>query len=77
MLDIVVGVVSAAIGVCFIDMCIVGYLRAPVNWTLRLVMLAGGVLMVIPSYALSAVGLVGGGGAFLLAWQKKTAAETR
>ena len=63
---------------CFIDVCIVGYLRAPVSWALRLVMLAGGVMMVIPSYALSAVGLVVGGGAFLLAWQKKTvSAETR
>ena len=75
--EIIVGVVTAAIGVCFIDMCIVGYLRAPVGWTLRLVMLAGGVLMVIPSYLLSAIGLVVGGGAFLIAWQKRAAAETR
>ena len=78
MLDIVVGVASAAIGVCFIDMCIVGHLRAPVSWTLRLVMLAGGVMMVIPSYLWSAIGLVVGGGAFLIAWQKKAvSAETR
>lgn len=76
-LEIIVGVVSAAIGVCFIDMCIVGHLRAPVNWMLRLVMLAGGVMMVIPSYLWSAIGLVVGGAAFLIAWQKKTVAETR
>jgi len=77
MIDIIVGVASAAIGVCFIDICIVGHLRAPVNWTLRLIMLAGGVMMVIPSYLLSAVGLVVGGGAFLLAWKKSAVAETR
>ena len=44
---------------------------------LRLIMLAGGIMMVIPSYLLSVVGLLVGGGAFLLAWQKKAAAETR
>ena len=75
--EIVIGVVSAAVGVCFIDVCIVGHLRTSVSWALRLIMLAGGVMMVIPSYALSAAGLVVGGGAFLLAWNKKTAPETR
>ena len=77
LVDIVVGVASAAIGVCFIDICIVGHLRAPVSWVLRLIMLAGGVMMVIPSYLWSVIGLVVGGGAFLLAWQKKAVAETR
>ena len=78
LLEIVVGVVSAAIGVCFIDMCIVGYLRAPVSWLLRLTLLAGGVMMVIPSYLWSAIGLVVGGAAFLIAWQKRAVrAETR
>ena len=76
-LEIIIGVASAAIGVCFIDVCIVGQLRARVAMPLRLVMLAGGIMMVIPSYLLSVVGLVVGGGAFLLAWQKKAAAETR
>ena len=40
-------------------------------------MLAGGVMMVIPSYLLSVVGLIVGGGAFLLAWKKRAVAETR
>lgn len=75
--EIIIGIASAAIGVCFIDVCIVGYLRTTVSWALRLVMLAGGVMMVIPSYLLSAVGLVVGSSAFLLAWQKKAAAEMR
>ena len=75
--EIVIGIISAAIGVCFIDVCIVGYLRTNVSWALRLIMLAGGVMMVIPSYALSAAGLVVGGGAFLLAWQKRNVVETR
>ena len=77
LIEIIISVASAAIGVCLIDMCIVGYLRAPVSWTLRLIMLAGGVMMVIPSYLLSVIGLAVGGGAFLLAWQKRAAAEAR
>jgi len=77
LVEIVIGIISAAIGVCFIDVCIVGYLRTNVSWALRLIMLAGGVMMVIPSYALSAAGLVVGGGAFLLAWQKRNVVETR
>ena len=75
--EIIIGIATAAIGVCMIDVCIVGHLRTKVSMALRVAMLAGGVMMVIPSYLLSVAGLIVGGGAFLLAWQKKAAVETR
>lgn len=77
LLEITVGILTAALGVVMIDICIVGYLRRPVSMPLRLLMLAGGVMMVIPSYLLSVIGLAVGGAAFLMARKAGTAAETR
>lgn len=77
LLEITVGILTAALGVVMIDICIVGYLRHPVSMPLRLLMLAGGVMMVIPSYLLSVIGLAVGGAAFLMARKAGTAAETR
>ena len=37
-------------------------------------MLAGGVLLVIPSYLVSLIGLVIGGGAFIAAWKMQSQA---
>ncbi len=72
LVEIVIGIITAAIGVGFINVCIVGQLRTLVSMPLRLAMLVGGVMMVIPSYLVSAFGLVIGGAAFVVAWGKKS-----
>ena len=74
LVPIVIGLVTAMIGVCLIDICLVGYIKAPVALPLRLIMLAGGVLLVIPSYLVSLIGLVIGGGAFIAAWKMQSQA---
>ena len=68
LLPIVIGLVTAMIGVALIDICLVGYIRQPVNLILRFLMLAGGVLLLIPDYIVSLIGLAMGGAAFLMAW---------
>lgn len=64
---IVIAVITALLGVVFIDICTVGYLRSRVNLVLRFLLLAGGILLLIPSYLISLIGLVIGGVAFLIA----------
>ena len=68
LLPIIIGTATAIIGVVLIDICLVGYIRRPVSIIWRVLMLAGGVLLLIPSYIVSLIGLVVGGGAFLAAW---------
>ncbi len=72
--EIVVAVVTAILGVVLVDICTVGYLRGRVGLPLRLVMLAGGLLLLIPSYLVSLAGLViggaGGAAAYLQGRQK-------
>lgn len=76
LLAIVTAVITALLGVVFIDVCTVGFLRTRVNFVLRLLLLAGGILLLIPSYLVSLIGLVIGGAAFLIALrQGRTAAE--
>lgn len=69
-LEVVVAVITALLGVVFIDICTVGYLNRPVNPVLRLLLLAGGILLLIPSYLVSLIGFVLGGSAFLLALRR-------
>lgn len=69
-LQVVIAVITAALGVFFINVCSVGYLRAPVNKVLRGLMLVGGILLLMPQYLPSLIGLAVGGIAFLLAWRK-------
>ena len=72
--EIVVAVVTAILGVVLVDICTVGYLRGRVGLPLRLVMLAGGLLLLIPNYLVSLAGLViggaGGAAAYLQGRQK-------
>ena len=68
LLPIIIGLATAMIGVALIDICLVGYIRQPVPLLLRILMLAGGVLLLIPDYIVSLIGLVVGGAAFLMAW---------
>lgn len=76
LLAIVTAVITALLGVVFIDVCTVGFLRTRVNFVLRFLLLAGGILLLIPSYLVSLIGLVIGGAAFLIALrQGRTAAE--
>ena len=64
---IIIGLVTAMIGVALIDICLVGYIRQPVSLVWRILMLAGGVLLLIPDYIISLIGLGVGGAAFLAA----------
>ncbi len=68
LLPIIIGLVTAMIGVALIDICLVGYIKQPVKLIPRFLMLAGGVLLLIPDYIVSLIGLAVGGAAFLMAW---------
>lgn len=75
LIEIIVAILTGIIGVVFIDISLVGYIRKPVPLPLRALMLVGGVLLVVPSYLWSAVGFVIGGAAFAAEYFfKKTAA---
>ena len=77
LLPIVIGLLTAIIGVALIDICLVGYIKKPVAMVWRIIMLAGGVLLLIPSYLVSLIGLAVGGAAFLAAYlpQRKAKSE--
>ena len=66
-LEVVTAVITALLGVVLIDICTVGYLKRPVNPVLRILLLVGGILLLIPSYVVSLIGFVIGGAAFMLA----------
>jgi TRAP transporter 4TM/12TM fusion protein len=66
--DVVVGIVTALMGVFFIDVGVTGFVRARVNAVLRSALLAGGLLLLIPSLLWSAVGFAVGGAAFAVVW---------
>ena len=68
LLPIVIGLATAMIGVALIDICLVGYIRQPVKLVWRGLMLVGGILLLIPDYIISLIGLGVGGAAFLAAW---------
>lgn len=77
-LDVIVAAVTAFLGVVLIDICTVGYLKGKVHMALRIIMLAGGVLLLIPSYIVSLIGFVIGGGAFAAAYlQSRNAAAAK
>lgn len=71
-IEIIVAFVTAVLGVVLIDICTVGFLKGNVGMLLRLLMLAGGILLLIPSYTVSLIGLVIGGIGFSLAFFGKT-----
>lgn len=64
---IVVGVVTALMGVCLIDMSVTGYWNRPIGKILRGVLMAAGLLLLIPDYVISAIGFVVGAAAFIMA----------
>ena len=59
--EILIAIVTAVIGVIFIDIFVVGYLNGNVNIIERLLLLAGGVMLVIPSMMLAVAGIAMGG----------------
>ncbi len=71
--QVVLATVTALLGVFFIDICTVGYLRSKVNPALRGMFLAGGILLLMPQYLPSLIGFVLGGIAFVLANKKPAA----
>lgn len=69
-LQVVVATITAMIGVVLIDICIVGFLRDRIAMPLRIGMLVGGILMLLPQYLPSMIGFVLGVITFLLALRK-------
>ena len=70
LVQITIAAVTAILGVFFINLCTVGYLRSRVNVFCRVLLLAGGILLLMPQYLPSLIGFVIGGVAFLMAWRK-------
>lgn len=60
-----------ALGVVFIDICTVGYLRDKVNMAARLMLLGGGILLLLPQYLPSLIGFVVGSLAVFFALKKR------
>ena len=54
-MEIIIALLTGIIGVVFIDISLVGYIRKPVPLPLRGLLLIGGVLLVVPSYLWSAI----------------------
>lgn len=64
--EIVVAIITAVIGVVFIDVAITGYLKKDVSIWSRAALIVAGVLMVIPNYVASLIGMAIGALAFFL-----------
>lgn len=76
LVQVVIATVTALLGVFFINICTVGYLRGKVGMLLRALLLVGGVLLLMPQYLPSLIGLVIGGVAFVIAWKRIPAVES-
>ena len=74
LVEIIIALLTGIIGVVFIDISLVGYIRKPVPLPLRGLLLIGGVLLVVPSYLWSAIGFVIGGAALASEYFFKKAA---
>ena len=60
-MEVSVAVVTAIAGVVLIDICTVGFLKGKIAMWLRVVLLVGGILLLIPNYMLSLIGAAVGG----------------
>ncbi|MBR1919403.1 MAG: TRAP transporter fused permease subunit [Spirochaetales bacterium] len=58
--NIIFAIVTAIVGVVFIDIAITGYFRRDVSMLTRVVLIAAGAMMVLPSYIFSVMGLAVG-----------------
>lgn len=56
LLDILVGTVTALIGVVLIDICVVGYFGGRLSWPPRALLMVGGLLLLVPSLWLAVAG---------------------
>lgn len=70
LVQVVVAAVTALMGVLLINVCTVGYLRSKVGMAVRGLCLVGGILLLMPQYLPSLIGLVIGGIAVVIAWRK-------
>lgn len=70
--QIVIAVITALLGVFFIDICTVGFLKDKVSVPLRGLFLVGGILLLMPQYLPSLIGFVLGSIAFVLSYRKPT-----
>lgn len=65
LVEVLIAIITAVIGVLFIDIFVVGYLNGSVKTVERLPLLIGGIMLVIPSIKLAVVGFAVGGLALL------------
>jgi TRAP-type uncharacterized transport system fused permease subunit len=70
-LDIALGVLTALVGVCFIDFAIIGYIKGNMPLLFRLTAFSGGIFMLIPDMFWSLVGLILGAGSFAFSFVKR------
>ncbi len=68
---IVLTAITGALGVAALSVSVAGYLRGPMSWYLRLLMLAGGVLLLFPGIKTDAVGLIICAAVVALVWMRK------
>ncbi len=66
LLDIIISVTTAFLGVIMIDLCIVGHYNSKIKLLPRLMLMAGGLLFLVPSIPLAAAGAVVSGAAVML-----------
>ena len=76
LIDILFATATGLAGVFLINFCTVGYMRDKIGVALRGLCIVGGVLLLLPDYLPSLIGLGIGAVALLLGWRKTPAAKT-
>lgn len=73
--DILFATATGLMGVFLINFCTVGYMRSKIGVVLRGLCIVGGILMLLPDYLPSLIGLATGVVCLLLGWRKAPAAK--
>lgn len=76
LLDILFATATGLAGVFLINFCTVGYMRDKIGVILRGLCIVGGILMLLPDYLPSMIGMAIGAVSLLLGWRKSPAAKT-
>lgn len=76
LIDILFATGTGLAGVFLINFCTVGYMRDKIGIFLRGMCIVGGVLLLLPDYLPSFIGLGIGAVALLLGWRRAPAAKT-
>ncbi|ARI79102.1 TRAP transporter permease [Halobacillus mangrovi] len=76
-LNVSIGVVTALLGMASISAAMIGYFVTKVNWLERLVLLAGGLMLVYPNYIISLIGLGVFGGVAAIQYIRNKRADSK